>query len=415
MARFKIKLSDGRIIYPDDIERTEKIQLYELYEKGEIKLYCGCNECKTEYGIRKNTYAIYPKSMNGIHADWCPKSEQYKRKIKYNSGFKIDEENGMVHVHLSEILKNRNTNDVDEENTVENDDGIVIPRETDRKYPDMVQDKITVSAMVKKMNMYAFEHVAFSTQETFYLDAKNMCQKMYWVENKVTISPFRKPIAELDRIKDKCAFVYEMLGGIPHFAQEDKGDTIVRLQTTRSHKDKIVTIPVYQDALERALAEYENTYSTRDMEGKNIVFAGFRDRFAVYNLCFLLVNDFGLFSESLYEVQMYNSICNLINHRGFKEKGVSFYKPFEYGYGAYGDRYLEDGIIEFQKSNKKIIIEVYGRNDADYLEKKRIKGDILAAHSDIYRYVPWNAYLNEPIPEKDIENEIDRILSETEG
>ncbi len=68
---------------------------------------------------------------------------------------------------------------------------------------------------------------------------------------------------------------------------------------------------------------------------------------------------------------MYNAICEIMNQNRFKEKKVCFFiNLFEYGYGAYGDEYLEDGIIEFEGTNKKIVIEVYGRNDDDYLERK---------------------------------------------
>ena len=103
----------------------------------------------------------------------------------------------------------------------------------------------------------------------------------------------------------------------------------------------------------------------------------------MYSLRFLLVNDYGLFSESNYEVQMYNAICEIMNQNRYKEKGVFFYKPFEYGYGAYGDKYLEDGIIEFEETNKKIVIEVYGRNDEDYLERKDIKSHMLSGKDSI--------------------------------
>ena len=96
----------------------------------------------------------------------------------------------------------------------------------------------------------------------------------------------------------------------------------------------------------------------------------------------------------------------------FKEKGVFFYKPFEYGYGAYGDKYLEDGIIEFEGTNKKIVIEVYGRNDEDYLERKDIKSQMLSGKDNIYIYIPWEAYNNEPLPYKRICAEIEGVLNE---
>lgn len=412
MAQFKIRLSNAETKYPNEMEKADKEILYFRCQKENLKLFCGCNG-RCEYGIRKNTWAIYPLSMKEKHEDWCPKSDLYRAKSVYNSGFKIDEESGDVKVCLSEpIEKETIKGNIGIDNKGES---IVHSPNSDREYPKHQQGEITISAMIKKMNMMTFKHVAYykkDEQDILYPNADRMCQKIFWAEKRVKIGKRRKSIADFNKTKDNCAFVYEMLSAIPEYTENDE---IIRLQTSKKMKDdSFLTVPVYKEALERAIIEYENTYSTRDMKNRNIVLTGFRDRWAMYNLRFLLVNDFGLFSESLCEVKMYNEICNIFNSYKLKEKGVFFYKPFEYGYGAYEDKYLEDGIIEFEKSNKKIIIEVYGRKDADYLRKKEIKSKILESNNNIYHYVPWNAYLNEALPVKEIKAEIDKILSEIE-
>jgi hypothetical protein len=73
---------------------------------------------------------------------------------------------------------------------------------------------------------------------------------------------------------------------------------------------------------------------------------------------------------------------------------------------------LEDGIIEFEGTNKKIIIEVYGRDDEDYLKRKAIKSQMISVTDNIYVYIPWNAYNNEKLPYNEICSEIERILKE---
>ncbi len=409
MAQFKIILSNTEIIYPNELTIEKKKELNDRCQNEGLKLFCGCNG-KNEYGIRKNTWAIYPLSKENEHEDWCPKSKVYKRKIVYNKGFEVDEKSGNVQVYLAESIKNeKNGNDREQ----------VIIRDfshgnRDRKYPEYHQNRITISAMIKKMNMLTFRHVAFSKGENnnLYPNADKMRDKIYWAEKRTKIDNYKKSIADLDRIKDKCRFEYEMLKEIPEFSEKD---SIVKLLTNRRNKNnERVMVPVYRDALERALVEYERTYSTQNMQNRNIVMSGFRDIYAMHDLRFLLVNDFGLFSESLYEVEMYNAICKIFNENRLKEKGAYFYKPFEYGYGAYEDKYLEDGIIEFEKSNKKIIIEVYGRDDDEYLEKKKIKSKILESGNSIYRYISWNAYKKEPLPEKEIESIINEILLEEE-
>lgn len=412
MAQFKIRLSNAETIYPNEMEKDDKNKLRSRCQKENLKLFCGCNG-KCEYGIRKNTWAIYPLSMKEKHEDWCPKSDLYKAKSVYNTGFKIDEESGDVKVCLSESIEKETI----EGNKRQNNEGksIASAPNSDREYPKYQQGTITISAMIKKMNMMTFKHVAYykkDEQDILYPNADRMCQKIFWAMKRVKIGNHRKSIADFDITRDHFKFVYEMLGAIPEYNENDR---IIKLQTSKKlEDDNILTVPVYKEALERAITEYENTYSTRDMQNRNIVLTGFRDKWAMYNLRFLLVNDFGLFSESLYEVKMYNEICNIFNSYRLKEKGVFFYKPFEYGYGAYGDKYLEDGIIEFEKSNKKIIIEVYGRNDADYLSKKEVKSKILESNNNIYHYVPWNAYLNEALPVKEIKAEINKILLEIE-
>jgi hypothetical protein len=84
-----------------------------------------------------------------------------KRKIIYNKGFEVDEESGNVQVYLAESIKKEN-NGNDREQVIIRD----FPHgNRDRKYPEYHQNRITISAMIKKMNMLTFMHVAFSKGE----------------------------------------------------------------------------------------------------------------------------------------------------------------------------------------------------------------------------------------------------------
>lgn len=190
-----------------------------------------------------------------------------------------------------------------------------------RRYLQLQQGEITISAM-KKMNMITFKHVAFykGNNEMMYPTTDVMIKKMYWAEKRTKIGKRRKCIADLSRIDDGVKFVYEELDYMPVFRDDDR---ITRLLTKEKREDgSSIEIPVYTQELIRALKEDENTYLTRRILNRNIVIAGFRDRYAMYSLRFLLVNDYGLFSESIYEVQMYNAICEIMNINRFKERGV---------------------------------------------------------------------------------------------
>ena len=412
MAQFRIKTSKNEVLCPSEMEKHEKKSLFDKCKDEKLKLFCNCNGA-CEYKVRNGNWAIYPCSQGkqAEHEDWCPKSKVYLDKRDYNAGFLIDDETGEVRVHLSEPLMHREQND-DEPN--ENGPNENVPRNHDggdRRYPQHQQGEITISAMVKKMNMLTFKHVAFykGNNETVYPKTNVMIKKMFWAEKRTRIGTKKKSIADLDRLKDGLEFVYKELAEIPTYKADDR---ITRLVIKEEKDGKALTVPVYTQELIRALEEYENTYATDDLSNRNIILAGFRDKYAMYSLRFLLININRLLSESNYEVQMYNAICEIMNQNRYKEKGVFFYKPFEYGYGAYGDKYLEDGIIEFEETNKKIVIEVYGRNDEDYLERKDIKSQMLSGKDNIYIYIPWEAYNNEPLPYKRICAEIEGVLNE---
>ena len=404
MAQFTLITNKNEEIYPNEIDLEERKNLYEKIANEGLRLYCKCNlEC--EYRIRNNSWAIYPCSQGNQekHEDWCSKSLRYQINRGYNSGFLMDEDTGEVQVHLSEALSPPREDDGNVADNIE-----VIHRREGRRYPQDQQGEISISAMIKKMNMLTFKHVAFSKKdEKSYPKASEMINKMYWASSRTRIGKSRKSIAELTIGQNRMKFVYEELKCLPKF---DIGTRNTRLPI-KKEKDKVpITIPVRTTELLRAIGKFENTYGTKNFDGKNIFLAGFRDKYGIYNLRFLLVNDYGLFSESTYEVEMYNAICEIINGNDFKRQGVHFYKPYEYGFGAYEDKYLEDGIIEFDGTNRKIIIEVYGRNDEEYLERKAIKEKMLSLKNNIYTYIPWNAYNNEPLPYDKIRREIEGLL-----
>lgn len=412
MAQFRIKTNENKILCPNEMDNDEKKLLYEKCKNGKVKLFCNCNGV-SEYKVRNGNWAIYPCSQGkqADHEDWCPKSKVFLDKREYNAGFLIDDETGEVRVHLSEPLMHRDQNNDEPDENAPNEN---VPQNHGgggRRYPQYQQGEITISAMIKKMNMLTFKHVAFykGKNSTGYPKTEVMIKKMFWAEKRTRIGARRKSIADLDRQKDGLEFVYKELAEIPPYKEEDE---ITRLVIKKKKNGKALSVPVYTKELIRALEEYENTYATNDLSNRSIILAGFRDKYAMYSLRFLLVNDYGLFSESNYEVQMYNAICEIMNQNGFKERGAFFYKPFEYGYGAYRDKYLEDGIIEFDGTNKKIVIEVYGRDDKDYLERKKIKSQMLSNKDDIYIYIPWEAYHNEPLPYMKIRAEIEGVLEE---
>lgn len=409
MSEFKLRTTSGEIIYPDDMNAEEKKSLRTRCEANNIQLFCACNNV-SEYKIKING-AVYPAVQNGQeeHEKSCKKSSSYQQNQKYNKGFEINDEAEIITAHLSESIVTRDASKNAPKVIVVPSNGI-----NNRKYPDEVQGEITISAMIKNINMYTFKHVAFherfEKEDYKYPNTEAIITRTYYTLNRTYIGKKRHSLATMNIKDDRCEFVYKKYVGF----QQAVGKQMPRLLTITNDGKRRYTIPVYPEAYEKAIKEFENTYGSKDLGNKNIIFAGFRNKYGVHKLTFILVNDYGLHAESQHEVQMYDAICAMMNRYEFRRQGVHFYKPYEYGYGAYKDKYLEDGIFEFDHTNRKIIIEVYGMGTDDYLKRRAAKEEILAESPELYSYIGWDAYNNEQLPIKKIEEEIRRILESKE-
>jgi hypothetical protein len=121
-------------------------------------------------------------------------------------------------------------------------------------------------------------------------------------------------------------------------------------------------------------------------------------------LTFILVSPkYGLFSESQHEALFYDKLCDLL-FRPELNQHYGFYKPL-CPEGIYKDHpdYVPDGIIRDMYSGRKYAIEVFGRNEPDYLERKAIK-----IRTCNYKLFYWDV-LHNPDPEPTL-NQIRQAL-----
>ena len=86
----------------------------------------------------------------------------------------------------------------------------------------------------------------------------------------------------------------------------------------------------------------------------------------------MLVNKYGLFCESLNEAKMFNLICDYLFQGNLKEKYV-FYKPTEPENDYSNPNFISDGVIQTRKKKEKVVVEIFGRQENDYIERKREK------------------------------------------
>lgn len=363
------------------------------------KLVCACNiKNQIEYKIRSNN-RFYPahNGLQDLHSPDCPKSIAFENCKKYNKAFE-EKEDGTYIAHIKNInppkRKEERVHDVSNENIFR------------RYFPSESQGEQTLYAFSTKLNMLAFEKMNYWKKSDYdrYLTANETIRKSYALFGDVFIEkmPLNHKI-DLSNSKDK-----EFFYGVFEKYSKSQGNKLPRFFI----KGKQQGIPVEEGLLRAASEKFQNTYGTKVSKlmerGYDIVVSGLRGKYGAYQICFFLVNHFGLFSESVYEVQMYNAICKYINDNDLKRKIVLF-KPFEYYRGAYGEKYLEDGILMNIKTRRKAVVEVYGiENNEDYNRKILEKEDFLKDSN--YLYLPWYANRGEELPMGKIEEVIQELL-----
>jgi hypothetical protein len=164
-------------------------------------------------------------------------------------------------------------------------------------------------------------------------------------------------------------------------------------------------VKITYDALRIAMHQYESTYNNRilDLENDIIIGAGYqyektykdkndniRKEGEIDRLTLLLVNKYGIFCESSYEVKCFDVIMDYImNGKLYQE--VKFYKPYSFTKNAYGDaEWLEDGIITVKGCKKVGIVEVFGMmGNEEYQEKTRLKEQYARENEDKFVFLTW--------------------------
>lgn len=164
-------------------------------------------------------------------------------------------------------------------------------------------------------------------------------------------------------------------------------------------------VEITYDALRIAMHQYENTYNNMviDLENDIVIGAGYQyakpykdkkensrikgeiDRFTL-----LLVNKYGIFGESAYEVKCFDIIMNhIMDNQLYRE--VKFYKPYSFIKNAYGDaEWLEDGVITVKGCKKVGIVEVFGMmGNEEYQEKTRLKRQYAKENEDKFVFLIW--------------------------
>lgn len=226
----------------------------------------------------------------------------------------------------------------------------------------VIQGKMTFDAFVKYKNMQYFKVNQYTNQ---IVNLPEFNQKLFgWIGNSYIGK---------DKVKSltKGTFVYGVVDEI-----EKVGNQRCRIKTGK------YSIPCKNEIFDEAVHKFRRTYNNLNLFGMlgndevHVVCYGIKDTNLKYPTCkylgFMLINKYGLYCESLNEAKMFNLICDCILQTNIKKDYV-FYKPTEPENDYSNPNYISDGVIRKRGEKGKIVVEVFGRQEPEYIKRKNEK------------------------------------------
>ncbi len=415
----------GDELDPYTLSKTQKES---AYKKGTIYI-CKCcypeKQLKYHFSVDLRLIPCHPE-FTRQHDEACRKNEDYQKRIAYANPLQ-QEEDGKLVARVYENLFQR-------PNRIVAETGDEHKKRRDTGHTE--QQKMRLSALVKKINLEVSYRQAcrFTLKEGDTDETKiklkleeEFSKEVYGQAKDVRISNRGGTVAGCSLDKNGVQFFYNRLTSIKivfYSIDEKKSNyqerTSISYQElvnikTNNDKNKIRSyfsvkingyyVKITYDALRIAIHQYESTYNNRilDLENDIIIGAGYqyektykdkndniRKEGEIDRLTLLLVNKYGIFCESSYEVKCFDVIMDYImNGKLYQE--VKFYKPYSFTKNAYGDaEWLEDGIITVKGCKKAGIVEVFGMmGNEEYQEKTRLKEQYARENEDKFVFLTW--------------------------
>ena len=415
----------GDELDPYTLSKTQKES---AYTKGTIYI-CKCcypeKQLKYHFSVDLRLIPCHPE-FTRQHDEACRKNEDYQKRIAYANPLQQEEDGKLVARVYENLFErpNRLVAETGDEHKKRRDTG------------HTEQQRMRLSALVKKINLEVSYRQACrftlkegDTDETkikLKLEEK-FSKEVYGQAKDVRISNRGGTVAGCSLDKNGVQFFYNRLTSIKivfYSIDEKKSNyeerTSISYQElvnikTNNDKNKIRSyfsvkingyyVKITYDALRIAMNQYESTYNNKilDLENDIIIGAGYqyekkykdkndniRKEGEIDRLTLLLVNKYGIFCESSYEVKCFDVIMDYImNGKLYQE--VKFYKPYSFTKNAYGDaEWLEDGIITVKGCKKAGIVEVFGMmGNEEYQEKTRLKEQYARENEDKFVFLTW--------------------------
>ena len=390
-------------------DKKEKEECKNILKKNsQYEMYCSCQKprypSELKYAFRSDL-AIYPLSneKQEIHANSCPNSEVYKSNNKYNKGMEIENLEGKsITTFTVEGFPIRGPHIPKAEG-----EGRIGRASVEREQTG----KLSVAAMIKNILMSEYEKYSRSKHDAYKeVNSLDGFMKFLWgILQSIYIKGYKNiSLRDLTIEKDGLEFRCGVLNEFRDYKENRKEKVVTKYVLISSNGETKIG---ESDVMEAALKEFESSFHmkledclSRKMK---IFWAGFRRRYPgsnatyVFDLHFILLSNTGMFAESSYEVEMYDYINDFINKNHLKPKGVQFFKPFKFGYSVYQcmdcDRdFLEDGLIKTSGSDIEYVIEVFGMETDEYLERKRAKEGVFSEESN-FKLIKWDVVKDKSI------------------
>ena len=374
----------------DTLYTNDNLKSYLRYKiKDGWKLICGCRK-DVDLEIRISVDGKIYKAENNtsdLHHELCPKSEVYensKKEKKNKSGWDENEDNGEVNVTLDFSLYPYDESYRENNN---NNNNSKAPKSYNHN-SNINQSSISLLSLTAHLNLMAWNRV-ISRDNKIPDDRYMLLKQVYGSSKAININKKDKSLQDLifNYSRDKniksseARFIYGYLKDL--YSYDMNGDYyIISLYTYDSKR-------AFDFKVKKTIFDNAKTYLKVGNKNK-IAVAGFiskrRNGFTFFNLAMINVNDKGLYSESSYEIEFYDYLCN---------NNILFTKPY-YRLLEY-ENHIPDGIINGKYKN--IFIEVFGFNSEDYLKTRSEKIDIINNQlKDTHLLLKWDAYKKEDIP-----------------
>ena len=326
-----------------DVKLDERTLLKKTYGKDRI-YYCACNK-KVPYKLSKDN-RFYPIDRNARHEKNCPESEEYKKAKKRMSAYREEEnEDGTTttKVRITDNLKNQKKNG-----------------------EQFVGDDRACKQITNSLSLEAYLEVLFlSSYATMKKSTKKDKKDVYKIAyaklcSTEAIYNGRKCLMKSNETPFKL--FYGRLSGIKEFSKDTKNGPVKLYTLSMNEREVDVSQQDLQDAVDRFKAKYNCNLKIpplcviRRMKSKYKIEKAF---FSDTEIFFFPVSEQGCICSSAFERDVINEIEKVEEDQNL----WYFYKPYSYGYGAYGEDYLEDGLLVIRNNYKKICIE-FGKGKA---------------------------------------------------